>query len=119
MRFSLLLLAFALVGCDVVFPPRDDKRDYAAAKALDLEVYAKAWSARHDGAKVPELSELADYAEDGHRALVDPWGKEFQFSYVVEPESQVERFVAWTVHPKTGDVIAAPRELAHFVRPSK
>ncbi|MFY7954441.1 MAG: hypothetical protein ACOVT5_18210, partial [Armatimonadaceae bacterium] len=111
--------AFALVGCDVLFPRSDGFRDVAAAKAMDLEVYAKAWSARHYGVKVPELSELADYAEDGHRALIDPWGKQFRFCYVVEPETQAERFVVWTVHPKTGEVIAAPRELTRLVRPPK
>lgn len=114
MRHVFPLLAFAVVGCAPLLTFDNPKEDAAIAKAEILLVYAKTWSARNEK-KLDSLEPLRQYAEDGEKALIDPWGQMFHFCYVTEPETQAERLVIWTTEPRTGKVIAAPRQLAHLV----
>ncbi len=113
MRHVFPLFALLVVGgCS---PLATTKADIAAAKAEDLLVYAKVWSARNEEQKLNSLEPLREYAEDGEKALTDPWGQRFQCRYVTDPETETERLVIWTTEPRTGKVIAAPRQLAHLV----
>ena len=115
MRRIFPLFALLVVGC--IYP--QTKTDAAAVKAEQLLVYAKTWSNRNDGQKLESLDVLIQYAEEGERAIIDPWGQTFRFSYVIEPETQEERLVIWTTEPKSGRVVAVPRQLASLVDPSK
>ena len=115
MRRIFPLFALLLVGC--MFHG-ETKYEAAEVKAEALLVYGKTWSARNEK-KLEDIDVLAQYAEDGEQAIFDPWNQQFQFSYVIEPETQKERLVIWTTEPKSGRVIAAPRQLASLVDPSK
>lgn len=116
MRRTIPLIALLVVGCQPDFG--ETKADTAATEAMYLQNLAKTHAVRNDDMKLESLDVLAQYSVDGEKALTDPWGQKFQFKYVVEPETQDERLVIWTVEPKTGKVIAAPRQLAHLVGPS-
>ena len=109
-----LLVLFLVVGCGAL-DGSDTKEAVAIVKAEQLQKCAKSYLAKHDGEKVETLDSLAEYADDGEQALLDPWGRRFQFRYVVDPETQLERLVIWTVEPKTGRVIAAPPHLATHI----
>lgn len=115
--FSLLVL-LALTGCVPFIAVEDANREVAVAKAEQLRTYAKIYSERHDGEKLENLSDLAPFLEDDERAFVDPWGQPYQFIYMLDEGSQSERMVVWTVHPKSGEMLGAPRELVeHIARP--
>lgn len=116
MRRIFPLLVLFLAGC--AFDFSETKESAAAAKAEQLLVYGKTWSARNEQ-KLEKIDALAAYAEDGERAVIDPWGQTFQFCYVTEPETQKERLVIWTAEPQTGRVIAAPRQLAPLIEQPK
>jgi hypothetical protein len=90
-RHIFPLLAFALAGCAPLFNLEGDARvDAAALKAEALVVYAKTYSTRHDDNKLESLDALATYSDDGEKALLDPWGRRFQFKYVTDPETESE-----------------------------
>lgn len=109
------LLALLVVGCDGFLDLTSTKHSGAAVKAENLLVYAKSWSARNEEKNLESLEPLREYAEDGEQALTDPWGQQFQFRYVLDPETETERLVIWTTEPRSGQVIAAPRHLAPLV----
>ncbi len=116
MRRVFPLLVLVVVGCGAL-DATDTKEAAAVVKAEKLQTCAKSYLAKHDE-KLDSLGTLAEFAADGEQALIDPWGQAFQFRYVVEPESQVERLVIWTVEPKSGRVLAAPSHLAPLVSPT-
>ncbi len=114
MRSVFPMLVLFVVGCGS-FDADDTKEAAAVVKAEQLQTCAKSYQTKHDD-KLDSLDALAEYA-NGEQALLDPWGQPFQFRYVVEPESQVERLVIWTVAPKSGRVLAAPSHLSPLVSP--
>ena len=114
MRRVFPLLVLVAVGCGS-FDADDTKEAAAVVKAEQLQTCAKSYQTKHDD-KLDSLDALAEYTS-GEQALLDPWGQPFQFRYVVEPESQVERLVIWSVSPKSGRVLAAPSHLAPLVSP--
>lgn len=111
MRRIFPLITLLLVGC--AFEDGDTKWSAAAAKAEQLLVYSKTWSSRNEK-KLETIDDLAHYAEDGEWAVIDPWGQQFRFCYVTEPETQKERLVVWTTDPE-GRIIAAPRQFAELI----
>lgn len=116
MRRFFPLFALLVVGCG---PIGEDTKDATAiARVEQLLTCAKAWSSRNEGGKLESLDVLTQYAEEGDRALIDPWGQKFQFRYVNDPETETERLVIWTTEPRSGKVIAAPRQLAPLVEPA-
>jgi hypothetical protein len=112
-RKAVPLLLFLVIGCGS-FDADDTKEAAAVVKAEQLQTCAKSYLAKHDE-KLGSLDPLAEYAADGEQALLDPWGQPFQFRYVIDPETQLERLVIWTVAPKSGRVLAAPPHLAKQV----
>jgi hypothetical protein len=78
----------------------------AASRANNLMTYAKTHSTRNDG-KAPKLEDLAKYADEGQKALTDPWG--FPYQMVTKPgkEGYTRTFV-WTVSPYTGKKLGTP-----------
>ena len=114
MRRAVPLLLLLVVGCGSLVGS-DTKEAVAIVKAEQLQKCAKSYLTKHDGEKVESLDSLAEYADDGDKALLDPWGQPFHFRYVVDPETQLEQLVIWTVVPKTGHVIAAPPHLVSQV----
>lgn len=117
MRHVFPLFALLVIGCDP-FAGSDTKYSAAAVKAEHLLVYAKSWSARNEERNLQSLEPLREYSEDGEKALFDPWGEKYQFRYVLDPDTETERLVIWTTEPRSGKVIAAPRQLAHLVEPA-
>lgn len=123
MRYFVLGMVIGLVAAGVLlclgsfrFSDGNGKEDDARAKAEQLVTYAKTWSTRHDGKHIEELSVLVLYAEDGGRALVDPWGQPYQFRYVSDEQSERERIVIWTVNPKTGQKLGTPKDLVNAMK---
>lgn len=114
MRRAFPLLILLAVGCGSL-DGSDTKESVAVVKAEQLQQCAKSYQAKHEGGRVDSLDRLVEYADDGEQALLDPWGRPFQFCYLIDPQSQLERLVIWTVEPKTGRVIAAPAHLAAHV----
>lgn len=121
MRYFALGIVIGLVAAGVLLcfgTFRVDEgygKDVVAIERADhLVTYAKTWSSRHDGKRVENLSDLAPYAEDSERDLIDPWGQPYQFKYILDEETQRERVVVWTVSPK-GEVLGAPRFLAEQI----
>ena len=108
-------LVLVAVGCGS-FDADDTKEAAAVVKAEQLQTCAKTYQTKHDD-KLDSLDALAEYTADREQALTDPWGQAYQFRYVVEPESQTERLVIWTVAPKSGRVLAAPAHLAPLISP--
>lgn len=123
MRYVILVLVLLLVALGVAFtlftfrPTGEGKADDARAKAEQLQVYAKVYSKWHDDKRVEDLADLTQYAEDGERAIYDPWGKKFRHLYVIDPKTGRERLIIWTVFPKTGEILAAPSEAAEWIGP--
>ena len=115
MRRVIPLLMLVAVGCGS-FDATDTKEAAAVVKAEQLQTCAKTYQTKHEE-KLDSLATLAEYTADREQALLDPWGQAFQFRYVVEPESQTERLVIWTVAPKSGRVLAAPPHLAPLISP--
>lgn len=114
MRQLFPCLALLAVGCGVL-DGSDAKESAAIVKAEQLQTCAKSYLSKHDGEKVDSLDPLVAYADDGERALLDPWGRPYQFAYVTDPGTQKDQLVIWTVVPKTGRVIAAPPHLSSQV----
>lgn len=77
----------------------------AAARASDLRNYARAFMTRNKGQE-PTLNDLAAYAEDGQRALTDPWG--FPYQLLVRPGKDGTTVHVWTVSPYTGKKLGTP-----------
>jgi len=112
----LLLIALGVFSACTFRYCDDDPEAISLAKAEQLQDYAKTYSSRNDK-RVEDLSDLARYAEEGSRAIIDPWGKRFRFLYVIDPKSGEERLIIWTVNPKTGKILAAPHEAAEWIGP--
>ena len=97
----------------------DAKVDTARAKAAQLELYLKSWSAKNEGTELDpsNISVLAEYAEDGQRALLDPWLNQFQLEYLNDPaQPQFRRAFFYTIPPngvdgKQGWKAGAPKQL--------
>lgn len=79
----------------------------AAMKAQNLAGYARAWSARNEGKVPPKLEVLAEYAEEGKKALTDPWGYPYQMVLAADKDGR-NRLHIWTVNPYTGKKLGTP-----------
>lgn len=116
MRHVFPLFALAFVGCAPFFTLGENtKSDAAIVKAETLLTAAKAYSIKNDDKKLESLDDLTSYCEDGEKALLDPWGKPFQFKYVNDPETETERIIIWTTDPQSGRIIASPQHLAPLI----
>lgn len=78
----------------------------AVGKAKTLIISAKSYSTRNDG-KAPKLEDLAKYAEEGQKALTDPWGSPYQLVLKAEKDG-IARTYVWTVSPYTGKKLGSP-----------
>ena len=90
----------------------DAKVDTARNGATQLVSYAKVWTLKKDE-RLDEsrIGELAAYAENGPRALLDPWQQPYILTYKVDAATGTERIFIYTTNPKTGEIIGSPREL--------
>lgn len=92
----LLLVALAVATLSAFQMGGGGLEDDARARMASLHIYAKVYSKRHDDERVEDLADLAAYSEEGERGITDPWGKRFQFRYIVEPKSGKDQFVVLT-----------------------
>lgn len=111
----MLLIVLVVVGCDPRNDFGDTKESAAAAKAEQLLTLAKTHVSREGGERLQDLTCLNQYSGDGEKGLLDPWGSDFHFSYVTDPDTQSERLVIWTVNPQSGKVVAAPHQFSDLV----
>jgi hypothetical protein len=114
-RHVFPLLALVTAGCAPLLTFDDPREAAAVAKAEELLVYANHHASRTDGLPLEDLDVLAQYAADGEKALTDPWGQKFKFRYVFDQATETERLVIWATEPRSGKVIAAPRQFAPLV----
>jgi hypothetical protein len=90
-------------------------REYSARLyCQNIQKACKAY--RHNTGSFPkQLTDLIDmgnrpYLDGGERAIIDPWGKPFQFEIVKDPNGTGDEFpVVFTTNPQ-GRKIAWPRE---------
>lgn len=81
--------------------------DRAAMKAGTLRAVANTWSAKNEGKVPPKLEVLAEYAEEGTKALTDPWGYPYQMVLAADKDGR-NRLHIWTVSPYTGKKLGTP-----------
>jgi general secretion pathway protein G len=89
-----IVVILASIGTLATFKFLEDaKVDAARAKAEQLQVYAKTWQTRNDGQYITNdtLPLLAQYAEDGEKALLDPWGLPYYAELRMDPLTGRER----------------------------
>lgn len=109
-----IVVILASIGTLATFKFLEDaKVDAARTKAQQLQTYYKTWSTRNDGAPLEDISVLAQYAEDGQKALYDPWGNVYQFSYVDDANAGTQRLFIYTVRENNGVqyTYGAPKDL--------
>ncbi len=107
-----IVVILASVGTLATLKFLDDaKCDTARAGADNLQTCYKAWSVRHDGEELTDLSVLAEYTESGTRALYDPWNKMYQFTYKTDSATSTQRFFIYTTHPTKGEQLGSPKVL--------
>ena len=108
-----IVVILASVGTLATFKFLEDaKVDAARQKANNLVGWAKAWSARNDSQEVTDITVLAQYAEDGQNALMDPWGGMYMITYVDDPNTGNRRpFVYCQRQTNSGSfTYGAPKE---------
>ena len=109
-----IVVILASIGTLATFKFLEDaKVDAARAKAEQLQIYAKTWMTRNDGQFPSDISVLAQYAEDGERALLDPWGGSYQITQVQDPMTGRPRVFIYTIHDNNGQqfTYGAPKTL--------
>lgn len=109
-----IVVILASIGTLATFKFLEDaKVDAARAKAEQLQVYAKTWMTRNDNQIPQDISVLAQYAEDGERALQDPWGGYYQITEMQDPLTGRPRIFIFTTHESNGQTFTygAPRNL--------
>lgn len=78
----------------------------ATYRANNLMTYAKIFATRNDG-RMPKLEDLAAYADEGKKALTDPWG--FPYQLVLKAgKDGVPKLHIWTVSPYSGKKLGNP-----------
>ena len=99
-----------------------EKVDVARQKAQQLLLFLKTHEIRHpedfdvEGQFQGDIRVLSQYAEDGPRAVFDPWDtdgtRKFQVQYMRDPgrPDHLRAFV-YTTRPNGGPLIGAPQEL--------
>lgn len=109
-----IVVILASIGTLATFKFLEDaKVDAARSKAQQLQTYAKTWSTRNDGADLQAIDVLAQYAEDGPKALLDPWGNVYQFTYMEDPSTGTRRLFIYTQREANGGLMTygAPKDL--------
>jgi general secretion pathway protein G len=109
-----IVVILASIGTLATFKFLEDaKVDAARQKAEQLQMYAKTWMTRNDGAEIQDISVLAQYAEDDQKALFDPWGNPYQITWVSDPVSGRQRLFIFTVRESNGQQLTygAPKDL--------
>jgi general secretion pathway protein G len=94
-----IVVILASIGTIATFKFLEDaKVDAARAKANQLQTYAKAWQSKNDGQFITSdnIDLLANYAEDGEKALYDPWGGKYMAELRVDPLTGRERLYIYT-----------------------
>lgn len=105
-----IVVILASIGTLATFKFLEDaKVDAARAKAEQLQVYAKTWMTRNDNMIPQDIGVLAQYAEDGERALYDPWGGRYAIAEVQDPQTGRPRLFIYTQHENF--TYGAPRSL--------
>lgn len=96
-----IVVILASIGTLATFKFLEDaKVDAARAKAEQLQVYARSWSAKNEGAQISTdtIMQLADYAEDGEKALYDPWGGTYRAEMQTDPNTGRPRLFIFCVY---------------------
>ena len=113
-----IVVILASIGTLATFKFLEDaKVDAARAKAEQLQVYARAWSAKNEGQQISteNIFQLAEYAEDDQKALFDPWGGQYQAQLRPDPVTGKMRLFIFCVYqnPSTGQTFeyGAPKDL--------
>ncbi len=94
-----IVVILASIGTLATFKFLEDaKVDAARAKADNLQTYAKTWMVKNDNQPITSqnIDLLAQYAEEGERALFDPWGGKYQAEWRVDPITGRERLYIYT-----------------------
>jgi len=112
-----IVVILASIGTLATFKFLEDaKVDAARAKAEQLQVYAKTWMTRNDPAVIDSsnIDVLAQYAEEGERALYDPWNSKYQAQWMADPATGQQRLFIFTQYQsRSGQTFTygAPRTL--------
>jgi len=107
-----IVVILASIGTLATFKFLEDaKVDAARAKAEQLQIYAKTWMTRNDPAVIDSsnIQLLAQYAEDGERALYDPWNQPYQAAWSQDPATGRQRLFIYTQHENF--TYGAPRSM--------
>lgn len=59
----------------------DSKKDTARLNARNIKKAVDTFALKNDGNPPNQLADVAQYMEGGAAALLDPWGKAYQFEY--------------------------------------
>jgi general secretion pathway protein G len=109
-----IVVILASVGTLATFKFLEDaKVDAARSKAENLLTYAKTWSTRNDNAELQDIAVLANYADDGLRATMDPWDKQYRFMYIQDQNAPYPRLFIYTEAMVDGQqrMVGAPKDL--------
>lgn len=111
-----IVVILASVGTIATLTYLENARiDAARTKASNLEQRYKEHMAKTLGASAEQfqLTDLAQYFDDGQKSLIDPWGQQYQMMVVTDAMTGRERVFFYTYAKLNGQqrMIGSPQDL--------
>lgn len=119
--WAIVVLAFAFCGFVTWWNPygegKGNKEETAIQQIAQLEWACKAYMAKNGGTPPPSLDELVTPSggkqpllDGGSAALIDPWGKQFQYDPTHEDQDGHPDPVVMTTNAHGGPVYSRKRQ---------
>ena len=112
-----IVVILASVGTLATFKFLEDaKVDAARQKAVNLDNWYKSYMAKNPDLNIQDFQDitvLAQYAEDGPKSLMDPWGQMYQFMPIDDAAAGRTRMFFYTTAMVDGQqrMIGSPKDL--------